>query len=189
LFLLKIIFGIIAGSISLVADGIHSLSDMATDFGVMLGVYLGSRKPDQSHPYGHGRAETFTAMFISLFLLIVGAGMIYYAAVGIAKQQYIKPELSILVVVVISIVSKEVLYQITKKTAVKYHSAALYANAWHQRSDALSSIAVAIGFITLKFGYKYGDRLAAIAVGLMVILVAVKIIGQCLGELSERAAL
>jgi cation diffusion facilitator family transporter len=187
LFTVKLIFGIVTGSISLIADGIHSLSDMATDIGVMLGVYIGSREPDQSHPYGHGRAETFTALFISLILTGVGSGMIYFAALGIARQRTIEPAISIIAVAVISIIVKEFLYRVTKRTAVKYHSAALYANAWHQRSDALSSLAVAIGFITLKFGYRYGDHLAAIAVGLMIIFVAVKMLGQCLGEFAESA--
>ncbi len=187
LFAVKIVVGIMAGSVSLFADGIHSLSDMVTDFSVMLGVYLGSKKPDQSHPYGHGRAETFAALFISLLLLLVGAGMIYYAAREITKAHSIKPHFTVLVVALASIVTKELLYQITKVVAVKYHSAALYANAWHHRSDALSSVAVVVGFIAMELGYGNGDHLAAIAVGITIIIVAVQILSQCFGELAERA--
>ncbi len=187
LFGLKLTVGILAGSVALVADGIHSFSDMATDLGVILGIHFGAREPDQSHPYGHGRAETFAALFVSLFLLAVGVGMIYYAARGIAEQHTIKPRFVILAVACISIVAKECLFRITKTVAVKYHSAALYANAWHHRSDALSSVAVAIGFIALKFGYSYGDHLAAIAVGLTILFVAVRILTDCFGELAERA--
>jgi cation diffusion facilitator family transporter len=160
---------------------------MATDIGVILGVRLGARKPDQSHQYGHGRAETFAALFISLCLLVVGAGMIYYAARGITRQDNVKPHFTVLFVALSSIVTKELLYQITKIVAVKYHSAALYANAWHHRSDALSSVAVVIGFIAMEFGYGYGDHLAAIAVGITIVIVAVQILSQCFSELAERS--
>jgi cation diffusion facilitator family transporter len=187
LFAVKTVVGLLTGSVSLVADGIHSLSDMVTDFSVMLGVHLGSKEPDQSHPYGHGRAETFAALFISLCLLIVGGGMIYYAALGIARQDTVRPRFVILAVACVSIVAKEFLFRVTESVALKYHSAALYANAWHHRSDALSSVAVAIGFVTLKFGYSYGDHLAAIAVGVTILIVAVQILSQCFGELAERA--
>ncbi|MCK5473395.1 MAG: cation diffusion facilitator family transporter, partial [Planctomycetes bacterium] len=82
---------------------------------------------------------------------------------------------------------KEILYRITKKVAISTHSTALYANAWHHKSDALSSIAVVIGYISLKLGFGHGDQLAAIMVGLMIIIVAVKILGDCLRELGESA--
>lgn len=187
LFAVKISVGLFAGSVALFADGIHSLSDMATDLGVMLGVRLGARKPDQSHPYGHGRAETFAALFISLFLLVVGAAMIYYVALGITRQKIVQPRFAVLAVALLSIVIKEFLFRVTKVVAHKYHSAALYANAWHHRTDALSSVAVAIGFVTLEFGYGYGDHLAAIAVGVTIMFVAVQILSQCFGEFAERS--
>ena len=105
----------------------------------------------------------------------------------IAKEQFGQPGYAVLVVASISIIVKELIYRITKKVAVKSHSAALYANAWHHRSDALSSIAVVIGFGALKFGFDYGDQLAAIVVGVMIILVGVKITGDCFRELTESA--
>jgi cation diffusion facilitator family transporter len=179
--------GILVGSIALVADGIHSLSDMATDFAVLLGVYFGSKQPDESHPYGHGRIETFTAGFIAFVLTVGGAAMIYYAAMDIAKGNVRIARTTVLVVATISIISKELLYRITKNIAVKSHSSALYANAWHHRSDALSSIAVVIGFVSLKFGFRYGDQIAAVAVGLMIILVGIRVAGDCLRELTESA--
>lgn len=187
LFALKLSVGLLAGSVALVADGVHSLSDLATDIGVILGVRIGAKEPDKSHPYGHGRAETFAAIFISLFLVLVGAGMVYYSAIDIAKGKVIEPRLVILTAAVISVIVKELLYKVTRSVAIKFDSAALYANAWHHRSDAFSSVAVAIGFVTLKMGFKYGDQIAAIAVGLMVIFVAARILGDCLSELAERA--
>jgi len=183
----KVTIGLLAGSMALLADGIHSLSDMATDLVVLLGAHIGSKEPDQSHPYGHGRAETFAAGFIALVLTFVGAVMIYYAAVDIAKGNVKIPHTIVLAAAVFSIIAKEWLYRITRRVAIKSYSPALYANAWHHRSDALSSVAVVIGFISLRFGFKYGDQLAAASVGLMIILVGVRIIGGCLRELAEGA--
>jgi len=183
----KFLFGVSGNSIALIADGFHSLSDMATDFAVLVGIHMGSKAPDEEHPYGHGRAETFTTAIIAVVLIAVGALMIYRAGVDIVKQEFGKPGYAILVVALISIIVKELIYRITKKVAVESHSAALYANAWHHRSDALSSIAVVIGFGALKFGFRYGDQVAAIVVGVMIILVGVKITGDCLRELTESA--
>ena len=183
----KVVVGLLAGSVALIADGIHSLSDMVTDIAVLLGIHFGSKQPDESHPYGHGRIETFAAAFIGLALAIVGAAMIYHAAAAIAAQRYIKPGIIVLFVATASIIVKELLYRVTKKVAIKSHSSALYANAWHHRSDAFSSVVVVIGFVSLRLGFRYGDQMAAIGVGLMVILVAVRVVGDCLRELTEGA--
>jgi len=183
----KVGVGLAVASIALIADGIHSLSDMATDIAVLLGVHFGSKQPDEEHPYGHGRIETFAAVFIALILTVGGSAMIYYAAWDIALGNIKTARFAILVVAVISIVTKELLYRATKKIAVKSHSPALYANAWHHRSDALSSIAVLIGFIAMKLGFGYGDQIAATAVGLMVILVGIRVAGECVHELTESA--
>ena len=187
LFVLKLSVGFSAGSIALIADGIHSFSDMTTDIAVLIGVHFSSKEPDQKHPYGHGRAETFSAGFIALLLVLVGSAMIYYAAFEMTRARTTTAHTVVFVVAVFSIIAKEVLYRVTRKIAVQCHSSALYANAWHHRSDALSSVVVLIGFISLKAGFSYGDRIAAIAVGLMIILVAVRIIGDCLSELTESA--
>ncbi len=187
LFAAKFVVGFFSGSIALIADGIHSLSDTTTDVAVLLGHYFGSKEPDQKHPYGHGRVETFSAVFIALILMLVGSAMIYYAAIDMAKGNVADPGIAVLAIASISVVAKELLYRLTKRVAVKFHSSALYANAWHQRSDALSSVAVVIGFVSLKFGFEYGDQIAAVAVGLMIIFVGVRIIGDCLHELTESA--
>lgn len=187
LFVIKLAVGFLSGSIALVADGFHSLSDMTTDVAVLLGVHFGSKEPDQEHPYGHGRVETFSAGLIALFLVFVGLAMIYYAAAGMAKDRVIIAHPAVLVVAIVSIIVKELLCKITQRAAIKSYSSALYANAWHHRSDALSSVAVLVGFITLKFGFAYGDQIAGIAVGLMIILVGIRIIIDCLRELTESA--
>jgi cation diffusion facilitator family transporter len=184
---LKIIVGLLAGSLALIADGIHSVSDLATDAAVLLGVRLGSKKADQSHPYGHGRVETFFGGLIALILIFVGGAMIYYATITIAKDEITTPRIPVLVVAIISIVSKEWLYRVTRQIAIRSHSPTLYANAWHHRSDALSSVAVVIGFVSLVFGFGHGDQVAAIAVGLMIIWVGIRVIGDTLQELTEGA--
>ncbi len=183
----KVVIGLLSGSLALLADGLHSLSDIATDAVVLLGLRLSSKEPDQSHPYGHGRAETFSAGLVALVLIFVGGAMIYYATMAIAREEVTTPRIGVLIAAIVSIIAKEWLYRATKKVAIKSHSPALYANAWHHRSDALSSIAVVIGFISLELGFGYGDQIAAVAVGLMIIFVGVRITGDCLRELTESA--
>jgi cation diffusion facilitator family transporter len=184
---IKVAVGLFASSLALIADGIHSLSDIATDIAVLLGLRLGSKEPDKCHPYGHGRAETFSGGMVALILIVVGGAMIYYATVAIARDETTIPRFEILIAAVISIAAKEWLYRVTQRAAIQSHSPALYANAWHHRSDAFSSVAVVIGFISLQFGFGHGDQVAAIAVGLMVIWVGVKIVSDTFRELGEAA--
>ena len=184
---IKVLIGLAVSSLSLVADGIHSLSDLVTDVAVLLGSHFGARKPDRSHPYGHGRIETFSAVLVAAVLIAVGGAMIYHATISIAKDESTAPHVAVMAVALLSILAKEGLYWITRKAAVKSHSTALYANAWHHRSDALSSVAVLIGYVLLRFGFRHGDQVAALAVGLMIILVGAKIIGDSLRELTEGA--
>ncbi len=183
----KVVVGLLSGSMALVADGVHSVSDMLTDLAVLLGVYIGAKKPDEKHQYGHGKAETLAAVFIGVILAVVGALIVTRAAADIAANKGVRPHFAVLFVAVLSVVIKELLYRITRRAAVRLHSTALYANAWHHRSDALSSIAVVAGFIALKFGFQRGDQLAAAAVGLMIILVTAHILSDCFNELTEAA--
>ena len=184
---IKVVIGFLSGSLALFADGIHSLSDITTDAVVLLGFRLSSKEPDQCHPYGHGRAETFSAGLVALILIAVGGAMIYYAIMAIAKDKITTPRLSVLMAALFSIAAKEWLYRVTRKAAIQSHSPALYANAWHHRSDAFSSIAVVIGFISLELGFGHGDQIAAVVVGLMIIFVGVHVVGSCLRELTESA--
>ena len=183
---LKVSVGLAAGSMALFADGIHSISDMATDIVVLLGVHFGSRKPDTEHPYGHGKIEVFSAISIALILIVIGMGMIYRAAMDIAAREVSKPGI-VVIVALVSIIVKEVLYQVTKKAAIALHSPALYANAWHHRSDALSSVVVVVGLVSVMLGFVHGDRIAAMFVGLMIILVGVRVIIDNLHELVDVA--
>ena len=180
--------GWIAGSTALIADGIHSLSDMITDVAVLLGVHLGSRAPDVEHPYGHGRMETFASVFVSIALIIVGLGLVYQAGYSIVYHEESVPRAIVLVVAFVSVVSKEWLYQVTRKVARQTHSSAAYANAWHHRSDALSSVAVLLGVGSMYLGFGYGDELATVAVGIMIAMVGFGVLVDAASEFSERAA-
>ena len=184
---IKFIIGFLTGSLSLVADGIHSVSDMITDFMVLLGLYFGSKEPDHNHHYGHGKLETLAAAAISFFLLAVGLAMIHYAAHDIIKGTVKHPSNIVLATGVISIIIKEGVYRVTRAAAIKYHCPAALANAWHDRADAFSSFAVVLGVIGLKLGFDHGDQIAAIAVGVMITLVSIKIIGDCIAEFTEQA--
>lgn len=183
----KVVVGLVFSSLALVADGIHSLSDVVTDLTVLLGLHLGARKPDETHPYGHGRLETFSAVLVAIMLIGIGGGMIYYASLAIARGGVAAPRWPVLVAAAFAILAKEALYRISKRVAIKSHSTALYANAWHHRSDALSSVAVLIGYAAQYLGFDYGDQVAAIAVGWMIVFVGVRIIGDSLRELTEGA--
>jgi cation diffusion facilitator family transporter len=184
----KFAIGSFAGSIALIADGVHSLSDLGTDIALLIGVHLGSKKPDVRHPWGHGRIETFATGLIAIVLIIGGGLTIFAAASGIYHRHTTIPSYAVLAVALASVFSKEWLYWVTRRVAIKTNSSATYANAWHHRSDALSSVAVVIGFIALEMGFSYGDQTAAIVVGLMIVSVGAKLFLACLDELAEAAA-
>lgn len=183
----KFTVGFLAGSLSLVADGIHSVSDMITDCAVLLGLHFGSKKPDKNHPYGHGKLETLSAAGIAVGLLVVGLGMVYYAAHDIAIGNIKRPNNLVIIAAGLAIAVKEVVFRVTRAIAIKYHCPAALANAWHDRADALASVAVIVGVVAQKFGFHYGDQVAAVVVGVMVSLIAAGIFRDCLAELTEQA--
>lgn len=168
LMVLKIIFGLLIKSTALVADGFHSLSDLATDFFVLVSARLSNRPADRTHPYGHRKFETVASQLIALLLLAIGVGFVWSAGLSIYRQQQNFPGVMVLIVAIISIICKEFLFYKTRKVSKQTESAALYANAWHQRSDSLSSVAVLIGGVVGIFGWGYADQLATIVVGFMI---------------------
>ncbi len=190
--IVKIIVGLLVGSLALVADGIHSFSDFATDIALLLGVYWGQKKPDETHPFGHGRFETFVTVLMGGGLLFLGCGMIYKAAISISRMNassdhQVQIGAGVIWTACLAVVAKEWLYRITRRVAMETHSTMVYANAWEHRSDVLSSIAVIFGAISVRYwNYPHGDQMAAIIVGIMILLVAIKILGDCFHELSER---
>ncbi|MBN1787078.1 MAG: cation transporter [Sedimentisphaerales bacterium] len=184
---LKLAVGVGVSSMALITDGLHSLSDMITDVVVLAGAQIGLKEPDDEHPYGHAWAETFATLFVAITLAVAGCFMIYKAGMSIAMHKVSQIGRLVLTIAGISIFTKEFAFVITKRTAVKLSSSMLYANAWHHRSDALSSIAVAIGAVASMLGFAYGDQIAAIIVGLMIVVVAVRILSESMGQFTARA--
>jgi len=185
----KFVVGAYCNSQALVADGVHSFSDLATDVAVIIGVRYWSAPPDEDHPYGHGKIETMVTASIGLLLGMVGLSigadaLITWNATGESVGA------GALAIALFSIVSKEILFRLTKRTAREVHSPALEANAWHHRSDAVSSIpvavAVAVAFV-LPDCY-WVDKLGALIVSTFILYSAWEILRPTLGILSDRAA-
>ena len=145
LFVVKLVVGLLTGSAGLIADGIHSASDMATDIAVLGGMHMARRKADENHPYGHGRFETLSGGIVAGVLILVGAFLAWEGIVALYRGEHSFPGAGVIGVALVSIVVKEWMYRRTARIARDTGSAALQANAWHHRSDALSSIAVLSG--------------------------------------------
>lgn len=165
----KVVFGVLGHSQALVADGIHSLSDLLTDALVIIGTRYGSQAPDQEHPYGHQRIETAATLLLALVLILVGIGIIYDGGMRIMARDFEMPSLYVIWIAALSVILKEGLYRYTKIIAEKIQSKLVHMNAWHHRSDAASSIVVVIGVTATLLGFRYFDSIAAIIVGLMII--------------------
>lgn len=183
----KMAVGKATGSVALFADGVHSLSDLITDAMVLVGTWFGALPPDQSHPYGHGKFETFATLGIAAALISAGAAICWDAGLSLYAHEAFVAGPAVIAVASVSLVAKEVLFQITRRVAARLGSPSVYANAWHHRSDALSSVAVLLGAVAGVMGWEHGDQVAGILVGLMVAGVGVRVGIEALGELTERA--
>jgi cation diffusion facilitator family transporter len=184
----KVAIGIIGASPALVADGVHSLSDLLTDVLVVWAAKHGSRDADEDHPYGHGRIETVITVALGVVLLLVAAGIIYDASSRLFHPERLThPGMLALVMAAISVVSKEALYLYTLRVAKRIRSNLLKANAWHHRSDAISSIVVIVGIGGTMAGLPYLDAIAAVAVGLMIARIAWELGWHAVHELMDTA--
>lgn len=181
----KLAVGIVAGSAALVADAMHSISDFSTDIVVILGIRLSGRPADESHSYGHGKYETVAASFIGFVLVGAGVYLVLRAGLSLYRQEENFPGYSVIVVAALSIVAKEAIYQVTQRIAQRVKSTVLSVNAWHHRSDALSSVAVLGGGIAGAAGWGHGDQVAAIAVGVMIGAVGLSALWKVFVELCE----
>lgn len=182
---MKIAGGVLSGSIALVADGIHTFSDLVTDIIVLVGVALGDRPPDRDHPYGHGRYETMASILISAALVVTGALLLVQVVRSILGAEKTTPGGVMVALALVSIVVKEILFQVTKKVARETRSTALVANAWHQRSDALSSLAVLLGGVAAILGLPHGDHVAGFIVGMMIVFTGFRVGLKGVSELME----
>ncbi len=165
----QIAVGIAAKSQALVADGIHSLSDLVADFVVLLAGHHSQKDADVGHPYGHQRFENAASLVLGLLLLMVGVGMVWSAVVKLETPESIPTaHISALWVALGALAAKEILFRYMLKVAKQVKSSMLAANAWHARSDAASSLVVGLGLIGNLMGYPLLDPVAALIVGIMV---------------------
>jgi len=184
----KIVTGYVGSSQALIADGIHSLSDLVTDVMVLFAAKHGSREADEDHPYGHARIETMTTVALGFALLAVALGIGYDAI-----NRLFHPELQMhpgwlaFSAALVSIISKEAIYQYTMHTAERLRSNLLKANAWHSRSDAISSIIVLIGIVGSMAGLSYLDAIATIGVVYMIAKIGWDLAWHSIRELVDTA--
>jgi len=182
----KLVFGFIGHSQALIADGLHSLSDLVSDGLVLLATHHSNTEADEDHPYGHARYETFATITLAVLLSAVGIGIGIDAFNRLLDHQSLAIPASItLWVAGLSILSKEVLYQYTMVVARKMKSRLLEANAWHHRSDAISSIVVFVGIAGAMWGYPMLDSVAAIIVALMICKIGWELGHQSFQELVD----
>lgn len=194
LLIFKFTAGVIGGSAAMIADAVHSLSDFLTDVVVIVFVKISSKPEDEDHDYGHGKYETLATSIIGLVLLFVGL-YIFYNGCGkiwdVCNGAVIKqPGILALIAAVLSIVLKEWTYRFTAKTGKEVNSQALIANAWHHRSDALSSIGTAIGIggaILLGKNWAVLDPIAAVIVSVFIVKTALSLLSSSSSELLEKS--
>ena len=181
--------GLVAGSQGLVSDGLHSLSDLAADFVVLAAARHSGKAADEDHPYGHHRYENAASLALGLLLLLVGIGMAWSAIGKLQDPEAIAPvHLFALWVALGALVVKEVLFRYLLAVAERVKSSLLVANAWHARSDAASSLVVAVGIGGNLLGLPLLDPIAALIVGLMVGRMGVKFAWVAIHDLTDRAA-
>jgi len=186
--LIKIGFGILGQSAALIADGIHSLSDLLSDLLVIIAVKLGSREADHDHPYGHRRFETIATVILGVSLIGIGGAIVWSVMERMANPEHLPvPNVLSLGVATLSILINEWLYHYTKRIAKITRSKLLLANAWHQRSDAISSLVVLIGIGAVLMGYPLADGVAAVVVALMVAKIGLNLVFESIKELVDTS--
>jgi len=185
----KLFFGTIGQSQALIADGVHSLSDLATDVMVLVAIRFARDEADAEHPYGHARFETVATVILSLLLLLVAAGIVVDATERIANPDRLShPGFLALAAAAVSIVANEWMYWYTLRTARQLRSDLMRANAWHHRSDAFSSIIVLVGIAGSMMGYPAMDALGAIGVSVLIARIAWNLGWSGLRELVDTGA-
>jgi cation diffusion facilitator family transporter len=187
--IIQIFTGIFAQSQALIADGIHSLSDLIADFVVLFASHHGQKDADEDHPYGHYRYETAATFVLGGLLLAVGFAMLWSAGHKLLNPSTIAPvHIIALWVALTTLVAKELLFRYMLKIAKSVKSSMLVANAWHARSDAASSLVVSLGIVGNLLGYGIFDPIAALVVGLMVIKMGWSFSWDALHDLMDRGA-
>ena len=182
----QVVAGIFSHSQSLIADGVHSLSDLISDFLVLIASHHSKTPADDDHPYGHGRIETAASLFLGAILVLTGIGIMYGAAIKLENIGNLPPVTSLaLWTAGLALIAKEGLFRYMLHVGEQLRSPMLIANAWHARSDAASSLVVAIGIAANMMGFIYADALAAIVVGFMIVRMGFVFVWEAFQELID----
>lgn len=186
----KFVAGTLGHSQAVIADAVHSISDLTTDIAVLAGSYVWSRPPDAAHPYGHRRIETLVALFVGGFLALAGIGLGLNAMASFKTPPATAPHTIALAAALVSIITKELIFRWTRRCGRRTRSVALEANAQHHRSDALSSIptALAVAGAMLVPSWVYLDAVAALVVCIFILHSAWRILWSGLREVSDSGA-
>lgn len=186
--LIKFISGVISKSSAMISDSVHSLSDVLSTFVVIIGVKISNKKADSDHPYGHERIECVSAIILSGMLFIIGTLIGINGIKNVTNSSnLVMPGVLALIASIISIISKEAMYQYTIRVSKKINSAALKADAWHHRSDALSSIGSFIGILGSRLGFKIFDPLASVIISLCIIKVSIDIFKDAIDKMVDKS--
>ncbi len=186
----KFAAGVVGRSGAMISDAVHSLSDVFSTFVVMAGIKMADKKEDTEHPYGHERMECVAAIILAVFLAVIGAGIGIGGIKNIAGGSYedlTVPGALSLVAAVVSIAVKEWMYHYTKRTAVMINSGALLADAWHHRSDAMSSVGAFVGILFAMIGFPVMDAVASVLISLMIVKAAYDIFRDGLNKMIDRS--
>lgn len=186
----KAIAGIVGHSGAMISDGVHSASDVFSTIIVMVGYRMSEKDSDKSHPYGHERMECVAAILLAMVLCITGAAIGLTGIknmFGIGNATLEVPGLLPLIAAILSIVIKEGMYHFTKRAAKKVNSGALMADAWHHRSDALSSIGSLVGIAGARMGYPICDPIASVVISLFIIKAAYDIFKDAIDKMMDTA--
>ncbi len=184
---IQIVCGLLGKSQALLADGLHTLADLSSDIVVLLAARGAAREADESHPYGHGRIETLASLLLGGMLTLVALGIGWRGVQSMLATESVDPEPITIAFAALAIVAKESLYHYTRRAARRIHSSLLEANAWHHRSDALSSIVVVCGISAQVLGVPHMDALAAVVVAGMILWIALRLVRQSLSELIDTS--
>ncbi len=184
---IKLVVGFLYSSIALISDGVHSLSDVITSVAGYFGIKIASKPPDKDHPFGHSRFEPLVAFLIGEALLVVAYEIGRDSLMRLLHGESIEVNGIMLGVTVLSIVAKEAMFRYSVYVGRKLNSQILIADAYHHRSDVLSSVAVLIGLGLQKFGFSRGDALAGLVVAVFLVKVSFEIILENVGYLTGRA--
>lgn len=186
---IKIAGGVAFRSQALIADGVHSLSDLFSDVVVLLGLKFGRDEEDEEHPFGHGRIETLSALLVGILLAGAGIGMAWSAVLTIRAGTILQPHFLAIFVAFISVLAKEALYQYTRIVGKRINSPALMSNAWHHRTDAFSSVAVLIGVAGAQIDAAWAvlDPVAAIVVSVLILKAGASFVVAAIKEFIDTA--